>query len=361
MTSAIRRLLLVTFVVAACVAASAAGADPVPVVVAVDTSRSLDASALSRMQQALGASLDRLDADVPTGLLAFDDTPRWIHEVGASPAEVSASLDDLRLQGNFTLLYDALFVVARALPEGGIVVLATDGRDENSAVLVDDIARLAEAQDVRVVAVGLGAPIQEKSLRRVALISNGRYVGPIDAVEPAALAEAIEAARTEIAADRVADAASTPRPVAPPPAAQPPIETAAPSPWWANPLAWLVGLLALGLVVAVIGLTRRRPTVEAPPEIDDAAEDEAARAEDDAADEAEAGMVRLELAQTPAATPKEAPEVTVDTAVFQQMSLDERLERTRVLSNHSVVLMRKLNEQPRTFLLDGDKAFAVGR
>ena len=72
-------------------------------------------------------------------------------------------------------------------------------------------------------------------------------------------------------------------------------------------------------------------------------------------------MIRVELAQVEAATPREAPEVTVDTAVYQQMSLDERLETTRVLSNHGMLVMRKHGERPRSFMLDRAKAFAVGR
>jgi len=102
-------------------------------------------------------------------------------------------------------------------------------------------------------------------------------------------------------------------------------------------------------------LSRRRGPEEAIFEED---EDQCA---EQAADEAEAGMIRLELAKVPAAEPREAPEVTVDTAVFQEMSLDERLERTRVLSNHGVLLMRRLGEPPRTFMLDDQKAFSVGR
>ncbi len=92
-----------------------------------------------------------------------------------------------------------------------------------------------------------------------------------------------------------------------------------------------------------------------------AAETEAQRHDEEfqVADEADAAAIRLELAQVAVAQPRESPEVTVDTAVLQRMSLEERLERTSVLT--SMLILRKPGEPPRSFLLDRDKAFSVGR
>ena len=348
---------------------------PSPVVIAVDTSRSLSASALGETVDRLRLTLEALDKDTPTALLAFDDQPRWLVRLGASPREVADKLQELQLQGNYTLLNDALFVATRELRDGGVLLLVTDGRDENSAVVVDDIARRCEAQDVRILSLGSGTSVEEKALRRLAMISNGAYLGPVAEVDASEVVSGVKTAQQEVAQAAARTSPNT-RTTAPSPSqtagedsqgqpaeatqaknpakAEPLQTTANTTPWWQSPAVW--GLVGLVLVLLLALARRKRPSNSE--DLDDS-DMEAAEAQ--ASDEAEAGLIRLELAQAEIAVEEEAPEVTVDTAVFQRMTLDERLDRTRVLSNHSVLVMKKLGERPRTFMLDRLKAFGVGR
>jgi hypothetical protein len=336
---------------------------PTAVVVAVDTSRSLSREALQAAFDDIGRALLALPAETPTGLLAFDDGPRWIVQPGASPKAIAERLRELEPQGSYTLLHDALFAAADALPAGGVVLLATDGRDENSATTVDDIARRYEAQKVRVVAVGTGRSVEEKALRRFALLTRGDYVGKAGAVEPERVVQAVDAASRAIAAQqaeaRQAQAAARPAPEPVRTVAQPVAPVSSPEPSrgsdWSTLLPWLA-VLVLGLSFLLFALGRSRAARRA-----QQLEEERQRSQEEAliSDEAEAVTLRLELAQTPAAAPRESPEVTVDTAVLQRVTLEERLDRTRVLS--SMLILRKPGEAPRSFLLDRDKAFAVGR
>ncbi len=372
---------------------AAQDAPPVPVVVAVDTSRSLLPGELAAIVARLRAALAELDDDTPAALLAFDDQPRWLRRPGASLAEVRVVLGDLTPRGDFTLLHDALFAATRELPEGGVILLATDGRDENSATTVEDIARRCETQSVRIVSVGAGHAVAERSLRRLALLSDGAYLGAAGRAEPAAIAGAVGDARQAVsaalAAGRVArlEAArqASPAPgedassrreangvalrddrlrasgatdsgdpqTAPASAGS---EPAGSSSW---PYAQALGALALlvaGALALWLWLRRRggRPdycqkcgTELEPGQI--------------GCDQCQALDLRTELARRPAATLDDAPEVTVDTAVFHQMNLSERLEKTQILQNQSVLLVKKPGEAPRSFLLGHDRAFAVGR
>ncbi|MDA8020880.1 MAG: FHA domain-containing protein [Thermoanaerobaculia bacterium] len=350
-----------------------ASAQSPPVVVAIDTSRSLDSSALGEVVDRLRLALENLPAETPSGLLAFDDSPRWLRELGSSPGDVAAGLQELELQGNYTLLNDALFVAARDLENGGVVLLATDGRDENSATTVDDIARRCESLGVRILSVGTGQNIEERALRRLALLSNGNYLGDVRQVDASAVASAVDEARAAVTAEQAQRAeerrAATTQPAQPAPAQPQPLPAtqSAQSPSSDSPmvellralLPWIITGLSI-LLVMVILLSRRRGARSVSDEVDEAVSQEL---EDErASDVAEAEIIRLELAQSQIAQPRDAPEVTVDTTVFQsQMPLDERLERTRVLQNHGVLLMRRLGEAPRSFMLDASKAFAVGR
>ena len=347
-------------------------------VLAVDTSRSLSPAALAATLAEAGRTLAALPSGLEVGVLAFDDEPRWQAQPGPA-ATARASLGALRPQGNYTLLHDALFEATRRLEQGGVILLLTDGRDENSATTVEDIARRCEAQKVRIFPVGIGKRVDDKALRRLALLTRGRYLGQgLDAGKvAAALQEGLREVGAELQAEKSRREASRPapqgpraagpaaQPESPGPAAPPPVAAAARPAGPTGPAAdtanlldylpWLLAaLLALGFFLYVFSRQQaaRRSA---------AAELESERLEEESlvADEADAAAIRLELAQVPVAQPRDSPEVTVDTAVLQRMTLDERLERTRVLS--SMLLLKKPGEAPRSFLLDRDKAFAVGR
>lgn len=372
-----------------------AGAARTPVVVAVDTSRSLTADELAAAVAALRRALGALPADVPAGLLAFDDRPRWVRPVGASPAEVAEALGGLVPAGRFTQLHDALFAAVRALPEGGVVLVATDGRDEDSATTVDDIARRCEDQGVRLLTLGAGEPVEERALRRLALVSDGAYLGSATAAEPAALNEAVARARQGVADRRAEELAAAAAAGAGAGAGSARAGASAGAgegggalagraagegasgdrgssgaargsavaglPWW---------LIAAGLVVLLIALAaiallamRRRSARSA------AATEEAEREIADAA-----AARRLEtrpipsgladaLAARAAAPAGSAEEVSLDTAVFgNSTNGDATLDQTRVLAQRALLTVKEPGEAPpRTFLLRTDAAFAIGR
>jgi hypothetical protein len=369
-------------------AAAAVGPQPVPVVVAVDTSRSLSPAELDAAVERLGGALRALPADTPAGLLAFDDRPRWVRPLGAAPAEVAAALGELRPAGSFTVLHDALFAAARALPEGGVVVVATDGRDENSATTIDDIARRAEEQGVRILTLGAGARQEERRLRRLALITDGAYLGAAEAVPAAEIARAVETAREGVSAGRAAAAAgpaaggaagargaageAEARPAGGGGAAGGSREAdraagaggAEPGPSLPALLVWLLAAAVLAVLAVVLALAvvrGRRRRAEAAAEAAAAEEEVAAAAAGRTAPPAIPRAFAESLAARETAPAGSAEEVTVDTAVVGG-DPDSTLEQTRVLAERAVLMISEPgNGVPRTFLLRADRAFAVGR
>lgn len=324
-----------------------------PVVVAVDTSRSLRPAELEATTRLLAEVVDLLPAGIELGLLAFDDAPRWVVPLGEGRVRLLSSLGGLTPAGRFTLLHDALFTAARALPAGGVILLATDGLDENSATTIEDVARLCEVNGVRIVALGVGRKLDDRALRRLALLSRGSYVGTVAGSGAAVVAKEVEAARAAVAA-----AAPTPSPT-PFPTVAPPPAPAPPPPVWRSPLFGMLGLVAvasLGVAVALWlrqrAAARRRVCERCGAVL--------------AEWELECARCRLPEAHAvgesqEAASAAELDEAPLDPEVFSKAPLEERLDRTTVLDEQAVVVVKEPRRVPRTFVLPLDKAFALGR
>jgi len=376
------------------------------VVVAVDTSRSLDAATLARMGETASAALGELPGETKVGVLAFDDAPRWVLRAG-SPAEASAALGSLAPAGSYTLLDDALFTAARELGRGGVVLLLTDGRDENSATTVEDVARACEARGVRVVGVGAGKRLDERGMRRLALLTGGSYVGSLASVKPATVGAALVAAASAPVEVPVAkpvnggaaasapsggtasassssaassqpssatatapastnvpvavrtpadDRSATANPLVPD--APPPRGPLAKRWWW---LALPVALVAIAVPVAAMARRRagQRTTVckrcgkEVP-----AGEDCPRCA---AADGELALQERLRNRDlTRLEDTSELRLDQVNEVITGVVDLDA-IEKTRVIADQSMLMVREPGESQRSFLLRSDGAFAVGR
>ncbi len=346
-----------------------------PVVVAVDTSRSLDAAELSEATGLLEAAVERLPAGTSVGLIAFNDSPTWLVPPGGTPAEVVSALEGVAPAGRYTLLHDALFVATRSLPEGGIILLATDGRDENSATTVDDLARLSGANHVRVVAISQGDRIDSLALRRLALVTEGQYLGRATETTAAELVGTIEATRDELTRTLKAaeeDTAADTAPVSGPAPERVVTREVATTPGWLIPL--LVALVLIAFVPLAIMLLARRSGKDRPPRTP-SEEPHAERDWDTDPMLASPGatvvtppsrpdweMDPMEAAdQSTAPTAKEADEVDLDPSAFEKLPFDGDLEKTSVLDEQHLLVVRQPGAKERTFRLRGDRAFAVGR
>ncbi len=363
------RLQLPLILLAGLAARSAAAAPDV--VLALDSSRSLSA-AESRAASTLARELVvRLPAEAGVGVLSFDDAVHWVAPAGA--AGDGSALDALVPAGRFTVLHDALVEGVRALDDGGVLILLSDGRDENSATTFEDVARLAAEHRVRVVAAGAGRA-DEKTLRRLALLTGGLYSGRVADVDPDALTAEVQNLRRALAADRAARAPKTISPAPVVAAPLPPAEPVSAAPRFDG--RWL---LALGAVAAAGGillgflLARRRPAASAPPE-EASNEPERGTAPGTPWPEAPAApasaptpppldevlVARIRL--RPAAPPRGLHEISLDeTAAFQRLPFSESIERTLVLTEEIVLVAKESAGPQRSFRLPANRAVDIGR
>jgi FHA domain-containing protein/von Willebrand factor type A domain-containing protein len=197
-------------------------------------------------------------------VLTFDDQSRIAVERTADPGPLREAIMAARSTGRFTALHDALYDASRYLRDAPrarkAIVLLTDGRDENSALNLDDALAVATGSGIPVFAVGMGR-LEERTLRRIAKLTGGDYV-PLDQASAVTLAGAIE--NTPLAA---VPPGSLARPTAL-------VTTPATSPPRSRSGLWiaLVGGVIVASVLLAFGLSRRpaaaRPDLEPSKEAD---------------------------------------------------------------------------------------------
>jgi hypothetical protein len=335
----------------------------VPVIIAVDTSRSLTPAQLRATTETLVEALAGLPQDTPMGLLAFDDSPRWIRPAGSSPFEVLSALGELEPQGNFTLMHDAVFLALRDMPEGGIILLATDGRDENSATTIEDVATRCNDLGVRLVTVGSGRTIDEQTLRRLALLTTGSYAGQSGVEAASELTGRIRSVASELEAARPAPAGpSEPAGASPPPAAtdaQPSALPQAARGERSGLPSWAISAGLLVLLFAVVLFSRRgRPAAPATAFCEHCGSELDA---DGACGHCRDSDTKEQLSEVAIADRDELREVYAETEAFSPLSFEERIEQTCVLEEQTVLVVREPGQGLRTYSIPKGRAISVGR
>lgn len=200
------------------------GPAPVEVAVLLDTSGSLRPADLEATRALARAVFASLPPGSRLAVLSFDDESRVLQPATADPDAVDRALSGATRAGRFTALHDALFDASRLLRDSDsqrrAILLLSDGKDENSAVNVEDGLQIAQAEAIPVFAVGLGK-IDEKSLRRIAKLTDGSYspLGEASGQEVAALiaqlpVRAPRPAGPAAAADAPAQGVATPEALA---------------------------------------------------------------------------------------------------------------------------------------------------
>ncbi|HET7294988.1 MAG TPA: FHA domain-containing protein [Vicinamibacteria bacterium] len=227
---------------------------PAIVLVALDTSGSIGGPERAQARNLALALLEALPPGSEAAVLTFDDQSRLVVERTTNPAPVRDAIMAARATGRFTALHDAIYDASRYLREAPdarkAIVLLTDGRDENSALNLDDGLAVATGSGIPVLTIGMGHQ-EERNLRRIAKLTGGDYF---------ALADASAGMLADFIASLPAHASRPPTTVAPAAAPEEAPAQAAETPWkrWRGAL-WLLlvgGVLVAGVLLA-LGLSRR--------------------------------------------------------------------------------------------------------
>jgi hypothetical protein len=250
------------------------GPPPVLLAVVIDTSGSVGGKDLDAARELAVGVLAALPPGSQAAVFSFDDQSQLVLDRTSDAEAVRGAVDSLRKGGNYTALNDALYDASRYLHDAPgrrrAILLVTDGRDERSAVVLEDGLRVAQQTRIPVFCVGVGR-VEERVLRRIAKLTEGQYHPGVLASGPEIAREVLESPETQSSPPPEASAAARTAPATVPttlasrPADPPP---AAPRPS-VSPLVWaaaaLVLLAAAGSLVLLAARRRAVPVARRAP------------------------------------------------------------------------------------------------
>jgi Ca-activated chloride channel family protein len=164
---------------------------PVSIVLALDASGSMRKKEAEVIQSAreFVAALQERDS---LALILFGDRSLFAHDLSQNREFSYDAIGEYRAIGG-TALYDALsdaLIRLRRAPGRRVVVVMTDGRDENNAGTapgslrrLDDVMKHAKETGASIFTIGLGSNVDRSSLETLADVSGGRAFFPSDVTE----------------------------------------------------------------------------------------------------------------------------------------------------------------------------------
>ena len=160
-------------------------ADPIDVILVIDTSGSMRGASLEAAKNAAKAFIQELQPESKVGVVAFASKPRVVSPIGPQSALLGAAIDGLQAADE-TGLYDALSVVAAQATQAGVTrpvaVLLSDGGDTVSRGTLDAALKALRAAQTPVLVVALpSAEADSDALQTIATQTGGRFLGVADA------------------------------------------------------------------------------------------------------------------------------------------------------------------------------------
>jgi len=152
-------------------------AEQVDVVLAIDTSGSMQGEPLQSAIAAARSFIDQIPPEIRVGVITFDSRPQVALAITADHGNALAAVGRLKASGE-TALYDGLTAAAAMFEEPGrrYIVLLSDGGDTVSTATLGSAVEVARKAGITVYAVGLqSGEFDVNALRTIAGRTGGRY------------------------------------------------------------------------------------------------------------------------------------------------------------------------------------------
>ncbi|MBR9975569.1 MAG: VWA domain-containing protein [Bacteroidetes bacterium] len=168
------------------------------IVLVADVSASMRGSGLSGMKMGLTFFADLMDGlNDEAAIVTAGDPPRVLQGMTTQKPVLMQAIDGLTASGG-SAIYDGVMLGLQHMIDSGVnpcrgVILFSDGMDNSSAAMAQDIITLANRHRIRVFPVGVGEVIDATELELIALLTGGRYYQTPNAGQLAAIYQEITA------------------------------------------------------------------------------------------------------------------------------------------------------------------------
>ena len=155
--------------------------EPIAVVLAIDTSGSTRGKVIKHAREAALKFVEGLGENDLVAIVDFNDQEHIISEFTSDKETLSKAILGLDVAGTKTTLYDAIYKALEmgsrpALPFRRVVIVLTDGKDEGSALTIDDGITKAQVSNIPVYTIGLGSKVDKQTLKRISRLTGGTFL-----------------------------------------------------------------------------------------------------------------------------------------------------------------------------------------
>lgn len=153
-------------------------ADYLHVVIAVDSSKSIDGKFLDKIKSEAGNFINASAATDRIAVLRFNDTVRLLNNFTSNRLELQSSIQSVDRHGKFTRLYDGIYdsieLLDKEKGERKGVIVFTDGKDEGSSLTSDDIIKFSQDRGIPLYFISNNSKTS-MHLGRIAKLTGGKY------------------------------------------------------------------------------------------------------------------------------------------------------------------------------------------
>ncbi len=154
--------------------------DPLYLVFAIDSSKSISKDYLERIKRNAGDIVDSAGENDRIAVIRFNDKMNFLNNFTSNRIELVKSIKSIERHGSNTVMYDAIYdsieFLSRIKSGRKGVVVFTDGKDEGSSLSDDDIIRFGKETGVPVYFMTSSACKNSIPLSRIAKLTGGTHI-----------------------------------------------------------------------------------------------------------------------------------------------------------------------------------------
>ncbi len=146
----------------------------------IDISLSISKNDFKLIKEATISYINELKGNEKIAIYTIGNEPLKAIDFTDNKEFLIQEINKLYPSAIYTTIYDTIFFASKDLAlyknELKAIIMLSDGLNENSTLLFDDIARMLTEEKISIYAIRVGKNINgERTLKRLSLLSNGKY------------------------------------------------------------------------------------------------------------------------------------------------------------------------------------------